>query len=56
MKDEANREEEKGSGDASDEDEDAKNKMKPNSGNGADMPDYRWVQTLEELEVITLSI
>lgn len=37
--------------DEEEEDEKEKNKLKPNSGNGANMEHYDWAQTLQDLEI-----
>lgn len=46
----------KGEGSDDEEDEDAKGKMKPNSGNGADLPNYKWIQVSGDRFVVFFNV
>lgn len=43
----------KGEEEDEEEKEEDKGKIKPNAGNGCDFDDFKWTQTLQEIEVST---
>lgn len=38
-------------GEEEEDDPKEKGKLEPNSGNGCDLPNYKWTQTLQDIEV-----